>query len=269
MLGGCARAPAGEPGSASGTTPSFFTLFPEDCEQPVWPVNIVEDCITTDESGVVFGTSPVMATCDQSTHTGGTRPASSYGSDQSVSGPGSARPPAEGPGVVSGTHPVQATYDQSTPTGGTCPASTDGSDLLVPGPGPPVQTTFGQFTHTDDICPVSSAGAQGFPQPSDPGPVQAIFHQSPPSGVNCPAAAHGTYGPQTTSTVQPFALCTPTDGPGVVSGTPPIQATYDQSTPTGGTCPAPTDRSDQLVPGPGSARPPADGPGVVSGTPPV
>jgi len=99
--------------------------------------------------------------------------------------------------------------DQTTPTGGTCPASTDGSDLLVPGPGPPVYSTFGQGTHTDDICPASSA----------------------------------VFGPQTTSTVQPFALCTPT-----------------------GVTPVPPGHS---FPGLGSARPPADGPGVVSGTPPV
>jgi len=31
MLGGCARDPGG---SASGTPPYFFTLFPEDCVQP-------------------------------------------------------------------------------------------------------------------------------------------------------------------------------------------------------------------------------------------
>jgi len=108
----------------------------------------------------------------------------------------------------------------------------------------------------------------------------------PPAGVTCPSSTHGAHCPLTAFTGhlsalfpeghdQPFPpvnvldestptiaipvsssyLSVPGPGsarppavaPGVVFGTPLLQATYDQPTPTGGNCPASTD-DDQPFP---------------------
>jgi len=135
---------------------------------------------------------------DESTPTG----AIAVSSDLSVSGPRSARPPADAPGVVFGTPPVQATYGQSTPTGGNCPASTDGALMKISPKS--VASTHGA---NGVDCPASTDDALSIPGPAcarppadGPGelygtlPVQAIFGRSTPTGGSSPASANGAQG---------------------------------------------------------------------------
>jgi len=104
-------------------------------------------------------------------------------------------------------------------------------------------------------------------EPSVPGPVQAIFGQSPPTGGICPAS---TDDAQVFTPVSPIAIL----------ATKTAHYVIGQPTPIGGDCPASTDgargfTSDDLaaselsILGPGCARTPAYGPGVVFGTLPV
>jgi len=111
--------------------------------------------------------------------------------DHSVPGHGSARPPADGQEVVFGTSLC-----------GNCTASTDGA----------LQT----------ISPKSVI------EPSVPGPVQAIFGQSPPAGGICPASTDDAQA------FTPVPLVT-------LLATKTAHYVIGQPTPIGGDCPTSTD----------------------------